>query len=273
MDEATVEQRRDGELHKDEATRLQHLEARSKIARLYHKKGMSVSAIGKKIGMSPKKVQWYLDWSVERVLDIPEGERKLPEKPRRPARTKAKPLPHLTGTPSAGVVRPGLVVSATSSPGVPAIPDPATQKQAFYLRARGVPSDEIAELLGIPESDAERAIMAWSDRLNASEINTTETARRVQLAQLDTTLRALSPHATGVNEDGSPHPLDLFAVDRYLKVLDQKAKLLGLNAVQRVDINQRLEMIASEGQYDLEDLQELLVEVLREMPQLALTGR
>ena len=47
-----------------------------------------------------------------------------------------------------------------------------------------------------------------------------------------------------------------------MKLMDMKAKLLGLNAPQTVDINHRLEVLAFEFGYDIEQLQDIARDVI-----------
>jgi hypothetical protein len=75
--------------------------------------------------------------------------------------------------------------------------------------------------------------------------------------------RAVSERATGVRSDGSrTEDIDLKAQENMLKILKQKADLLGLNAPQRVDIEQRIEIIAKEGGYDIQELREIARDVM-----------
>lgn len=159
------------------------------------------------------------------------------------------------------------VLSATSTPAV--VIDPKMQQRAFFLRANAVPLDEIAEILGLTEAEAASAIQEHATKLNNSEINSTETARRVQIEQLDMALRQLMPFVTGYTQTGEEHGLNLDRMDQFLKILDQKAKLTGINSPQRIDIGVRLRRIAEEtGEFEYEELVEILRDVLRDFPQL-----
>lgn len=141
------------------------------------------------------------------------------------------------------------------------------------MRTNAVPVDEIAELLGITESEAAQAIQEQATRLNNSEINTTEVARRVQLEQLDMALRQIMPQVTGKDLDGNDREINIDMIDRFLKIMDQKAKLTGIAAPQRVDLSIRLRRIAEEsGEFEYDDLEEILRDVIRDHPQLGLTG-
>lgn len=269
VDERTAEQMRDVERHRDEATRLRHLEWRSAIVDMYHRKGMSLSAITQTTGLAPDKIKWYLDWALERVLEMPEEDRKRPRRPR-PKTIRGKVVKAISVKPSRSrkkmlALPPGTLKADPN--------DPVIQKQAFFLRTQAVPVDEIGEILGFSESEANAAIYAYADKLNNSEINTTEVARRVQLEQLDQALRTLMPLVTPrEDENGNMIEPNIDHMDRFLKILDQKSKLTGINTPQRINIEHRLRNIADEGEFEYEDLEEIYRQILIEFPSLGLTG-
>jgi hypothetical protein len=147
------------------------------------------------------------------------------------------------------------------------------QREVFYLRRSSIPISEIADLQDATEIEVERAIALYVQRLNESETNDIEIARRTQVEQIDTAIRALLPYSTGIGEDSTPHKLDFSAIDRLVKLMDAKAKLLGLNVPQRIDIRTRLEVIAEEGEYDLDDLLSIYQEVVKEIPALTAGAR
>lgn len=138
------------------------------------------------------------------------------------------------------------------------------RKQAFELRLRAIPLDEIADMLGISENRAREYVAEVARTLAGDELHDADAARRIQLAQLDQMIRAIHAPATGRKPDGSLGAPVLEAIDRMLKLLDRKSKLLGLDAPQRIDISQRLEVIAHEGGYDYAELEEIAMRVLRE---------
>lgn len=251
LDDATQEKTRDFKVHREEAARLRHLEVRSTITDMRHKKKMSVMQISKALHMSRKKVEWYLNWSVERVLELPEDERKISKKKRTT----------LAGTVIAGTSKKMHTL------------DSATQKKAFFMRANAVPVDEIAELLGITEGQAASAIYEYAGQLNRSEINTTEVARRVQIEQLDMAIRSIMPMVSGKNVLGEDVDINMEVLDKFLKLMDQKAKLTGINAPQRIDITQRLGFIAEQEDMDIEELMAIWQQVAEDFPNLALAGK
>lgn len=222
--------------------------------------------IARNLGISKRRVQWYLEWALEETLNTPEHERLLaPVESQTTPKPKKVPLAPLTPTGGA------TVISATStsilSPVVSPV-DPEIQKQAFFLRTNGVPIDEIAHILDITPATANEAVLAKAEALNRLQINDVEVSRRVQLEQIDRALRGIMPSATGITETGAPCDVNMEAIDRMIRLLDMKAKLMGLNAPQRVDIQARLELIAKEQDFDVEDLRAILVDVIRDYPQL-----
>lgn len=248
--------RRSPKVLHQEAERLQHVEVRAEVIRLRTEEGLSTKQIAKKLGTTRSKVEWYIDWAVEHYNEaIKHNPEAVPTKKRRSSKMVL-----------------AAALTATSVP-VVAAPDPALdpeiQKKAFRLRTYSTPIEEIAEALSITSSEAQRAVAYRAEMLNRSELANVDVARRVQLEQIDESLRALLPSATGIDAAGEVHEVHWEAVDRVVKLWDIKAKLLGLNS-QRIDITHRLEAIATEGKYDIEELQTILEEVLQRYP--ALTG-
>lgn len=256
MPEDIQQKRRNAARHRDEAKRLQHLQTRAEVVRLRARKGKSTTDIARLLGLTPARVDWYIAWALERTLATPEDKRvKVKLRP-----TRKPPMLHVYSPPSPPVV---TTVARTGGPLDPVL-DPRFQKRAFFLRTQAVPVDEIAQVLECSEETARKAIYTYSMFLNDSEINDVEISRRLQLEQIDQAIRALMPHTTGVGPDGENVPVILDATDRFIKLLDAKAKLLGLNAAQKVNIDIRLQEISKEGKYTYEELQEIYQEVEQE---------
>ena len=240
------------------ARELYDHEIRQKIVEMRTREGLDVNVISIRLGISEKQVLKYIDRALDRHI-VKEQFKKA----RRPLQAtkielkrKKKKKRALTGT----VVAPAKWT------------DPKFQREAFKLRQRALPLVDIAELLGCTERDVERGVTLHVQRLNESEANDVEIARRVQVEQLDAAIRAILPFSTGVSETGDPHALSFEAMDKLVRLLEAKAKLLGLNTPQRIDIRMRLEAIAETGQYDLQELIEIYQEVVKELPALS-SGR
>ncbi len=99
--------------------------------------------------------------------------------------------------------------------------------KAVQLRLRGLSYDEIAKTMGLSNRS-----VAWKLVTAAIEDTLQETREDVseyvatQVLQIDRLIRAVFPMATG-------SPPDLKAVDRMVKLMDRKARLLGLDAGTR----------------------------------------
>lgn len=102
----------------------------------------------------------------------------------------------------------------------------ARRAEALRLRAAGKTYAEIACALCINESSAWRLVQREFDRLNADTRETAEQIRQVECARLDALHAALWPTAKTGNTQA------IFAV---LKVMDRRAKLLGLDSPAKVD--------------------------------------
>lgn len=237
------------------ARELYDHEIRQKIVEMRTREGLDVNVISIRLGISEKQVLKYIDKALDRHI-VKEQFKKA----RRPLQStkveikrKKKKRRALTGS----VVTPAKWA------------DPKFQREAFKLRQRALPIADIAELLGCTEREVERGVTLHVQKLNESEANDVEIARRIQVEQLDSAIRAILPYSTGVSEVGDPHGLQFDAIDRLVKLLEAKAKLLGLNTPQRIDIRMRLEAIAETGQYDLQELLEIYQEVAKELPALS----
>lgn len=117
---------------------------------------------------------------------------------------------------------------------------------------------EIAEKLGISEADA-RAHTAYALRdLQDSVTTHADLERRLMVEQIDDMIRAIRPQTIGSDD----HEPVLEAIDRMLKLMDRKAKLLGLDQAESVDIMVRLQSLAVEGNYDMLELMDLAKDTL-----------
>jgi DNA-binding transcriptional MerR regulator len=101
----------------------------------------------------------------------------------------------------------------------------AKQAQALTLRKAGVSVTAIAEMLGWNShqaaSKAIRAALKRTIQEPADELRTLE------LSRLDDMLKAIAPHVAAGN---------LTAIDRALKIMERRAKLIGLDAPAKHDV-------------------------------------
>ena len=99
------------------------------------------------------------------------------------------------------------------------------RQQAFEMRKKGLTYAEIGKELGISMQAAHRHVAIY---LQALENKTEEDAReiiRLDMERLDDMLQGLYPEA--INGDSA-------AVDRVLKIMERRAKLLGLDKPAKV---------------------------------------
>lgn len=99
------------------------------------------------------------------------------------------------------------------------------RQQAFEMRKKGLPYAEIGKALGISMQAAHRHVTTY---LQALENKTQEDAReiiRLDMERLDDMLQGLYPDAINGNSA---------AVDRVLRIMERRAKLLGLDKPAKV---------------------------------------
>lgn len=241
---------------------LKDHELRAKIIEMRTQNGFTPEYIAHKLGVSRKIVLNYIDWAIARFNENLKDA------------TIQRPLGSVLVVPSKATSTKKSKTKKSKKLISPArYEDIKFQREAFYLRRRAVPLAEISDLLSCTELEAERGISLYVRRLNESETTDIEIARRTQVEQIDAAMRAVLPYSTGQDESGNIHRLDFNAIDRLVKLMEAKAKLLGLNTPQRIDIRTRLEVIAEEGEYDLEDLLAIYQDVVKDLPALTTRSR
>lgn len=99
------------------------------------------------------------------------------------------------------------------------------RKRVYELLLAGRSYSEIATAVGVTKSTVARDVKLLLDQLRADTLADAEAWRRLQVAQIDRGIAALWE-----GYDGG----DLATVDRMLRLLERKAKLLGLDAPTQV---------------------------------------
>lgn len=102
------------------------------------------------------------------------------------------------------------------------------QNLALQLKQDGLSYRAIGEKLGVDHTQAWHDVKNAIAELNALKLDTAEDYRELELARLDMLTKGLEPMA----RVGNP-----MAVNAYVKVMEQRAKLLGLYAPEKKDIN------------------------------------
>jgi hypothetical protein len=125
--------------------------------------------------------------------------------------------------------------------------------EALRLRAKGKTVREIAEALDIGVATAHldvRTAMSEVAKLAEEDL---QAERGIELMRLERAMRVveavLGDNAEGVQTDEDGGELKLKALDRMMKLQDQRAKLLGLYAAEKVEAK-----IASVGLDELDAL-------------------
>lgn len=259
----TPGQQRKGRRQRENAAEaLYHAEVRAYIAKRASQ-GAPPALIAEELSWTKARVREAFDISLQALRDQDHahyGERFPDDEPMPtpPPGTPRRMLP----PPSGKNVYTGEVIENPD--------ERAFIHQAFALRKRQLPYDEIAQLTGRTEQECRDAVVTRLRELQHDELADTNTARRMMLEQIDAMIAAITVPATGRDIDGKPAPVVLDAIDRMVKLMDRKAKLLGLDAPQKVDLNHRIAVLSEESGYDLQELQGILKDVLSEYkpPQL-----
>ena len=101
--------------------------------------------------------------------------------------------------------------------------------EALALRASGKGYDEIAKALGYTNrSGAYKAVLRVLDRWTRETGENVETVRSIELRRCDSMIVALWPAALR----GDPQ-----AIDRVIKIMDRRAKFLGLDAPTKQEVS------------------------------------
>ena len=109
-------------------------------------------------------------------------------------------------------------MSATEARAVIAV---ERRARALQLRKEGASFDDIAAELGMSRSAAHKTVQRGLVELTALAKGEAEGLRALELARLDELQRSIWPEATGGN---------LPAMDRLLKIMERRTRLLGLDA-------------------------------------------
>lgn len=129
------------------------------------------------------------------------------------------------------------------------------QRRALELRTEGRTLDQIADELGYADkSGAHRAITAALDRHEAAAV---DEYRDLEAARLNELQQAIWPLAKAG---------DIPAVTACVRIIDRRARLLGLDAPVLVDVN------ATAATVDLDGAVARLLEVARNQPATDQTG-
>jgi hypothetical protein len=119
------------------------------------------------------------------------------------------------------------------------------KRRALELRAAGMPYQDIGDELGIDRTTAAHYVAEALERFLGEEVRCADAARQLHLARLEDLL--------SVRWDKAMRG-DATAAMACLKILERQAKLLGLDAPQRVDIAPRLRLLAEQEGLDPDEV-------------------
>ena len=125
----------------------------------------------------------------------------------------------------------------------------ARRARVLELRKAGASYREIAEQTHVSLRTAWRDVKTELGRLAEETRETTSSLRALEMQRLDRLQLSHWSKAVGfTDKDGKQHPPDIKAADVVLRIMDRRARLLGLDAPQQV------EMAAIIGDMTSEDL-------------------
>lgn len=140
----------------------------------------------------------------------------------------------------------------------PPPPAPGTRmRQALDLRMTGCSYAEIAETMGVSVPTAFQYVAEGLERLTGEEVRNTDVARQLHLLRLDALLNVQWSKALAGSSE---------AAQLALRILERQSKLLGLDAPQKVDITQRLRLMAEQEGLDYEELLAEANDVIKRLP-------
>lgn len=129
------------------------------------------------------------------------------------------------------------------------------QQRVLELRESGLSPAKIAKEIGISPSLVYQDLKAILQRTQQHEEDLADSYRRIELQRLDSLQQNWWMRATGqlTREDGTPIPADEKAAQLVLRIMERRAKLLGLDAPtvtkSEVDLRfgDRLDLIIERG--------------------------
>lgn len=217
--------------------RARDVENRVIVSRLV-RLGANLKTIRQETGLSIKRIKRYREVSLNRLIKMTATRPTLPTVPRK-------------------------VLSRTPLEEVLA-------KKAFELRKRAISYEDIATAIEQPEEKVRDWIREEIQRRDIEDLNETALHRRLELERIDAMMAAIMTPATGIDKHGRSVQVSVNAIDRMIRLMEARAKLLGLHAPQTVDINQRIELLAIQYEYDVDELKDIARDVLQRRHKKAL---
>lgn len=277
--------------HRKKAEAIYQLEMREAVMRMRILHGWSYEQIALRLGQSPDTIRKYRKKSL--ALSAARANGKSPDEERAEEKLKYgfvrgywfKPM-RIGNEPNGFQQKKLAAENPTSNPNsnptsgyIPKVDPDEThplagevldppevvqlRKDCLNLRKKMVPFDQIAELLGVTDRQARIAFQEAISQIESSETLNADLERRLMIEQIDQMIQAIHPMSTGRLLNDERTPVVLEAIDRMLRLMDRKANLMGIAHPPAVDIRIRLQQLASEGGYDIVDLEDMARDVLQ----------
>lgn len=140
----------------------------------------------------------------------------------------------------------------------------AKRRHAFKLRKSGKDYLEIAEIIGTSPTEAQKMVRAELGQMSHDEFYERDLARRLHLERLEALLEACWAAATRQPTDEFPlQQPDLEATRTVLRILERESKLLGLDSAPKIDIEERIRIIARRNGIDEDEMVAYATESIR----------
>lgn len=125
--------------------------------------------------------------------------------------------------------------------------------RAVNLRKSGMTYEEIGHSMGVTKQAAHKLVMKELKRLAELHHESANELRALELARLDDINKVLYGKISGDSNENKPP--DLASIDRYLKLMERRAKLLGLDQPiqENNDLMRSVRVIKSPRQVRLPD--------------------
>lgn len=114
---------------------------------------------------------------------------------------------------------------------------------------------QIASVLDVPRSTVHRDALAVRTEWQRRRLDAIEHEVASEIVRLDAMERALWPKVLAC---------DLQAFDRQLRIMERRAKLLGLDAPKRIDVETRIRDMAREGGVDPDEAVRWAMAIVKE---------
>lgn len=145
-----------------------------------------------------------------------------------------------------------------------AMPNDALRYHVFTLRKQGKSYPEIQAETGVDHKVARRWVSDELAVLDIDEFSNRNLAKRMQLERTEALMAAIWPSATRQPTPEFPNQgPDLEATRTALRILERQSKLLGLDSPPKVDIEERVRLIARKNGIDEDEMVSYAVEAIK----------